>query len=115
MIVLSPAATSQTFKVIPRFEPTGNVDVTFYSKSQNKQTHNFNYAATYADGYLTIVNTFSPVLVNNTPYTVEVKDGEELCWRGRCFVTDQTNLPKYTLNDGAYDEPVQSDNSFVIV
>lgn len=115
MIVLDTGSDEQTFSVIPRFEPSGSVTVTFRSEQQNKQTHSFTYAATYENGYLTIANTFSPTLKNNNKYLVEVKEGATLLWRGKCFVTDQTDLPKYTINEDVYTEPVQSNNDFVII
>jgi hypothetical protein len=38
-----------------------------------------------------------------------------LIWRGRCFVTDQTDLDKFTINEGIYNEPTQTNNEFIIL
>lgn len=115
MIVLDTGSDEQTFSVIPRFEPSGSVTVTFKSEQQNEQVQSFTYAASYLNGYLTIAHTFDPVLKNNNKYLVEIKEGSTLAWRGKCFVTDQTDLPKYTINENIYSEPVQSNNEFVII
>lgn len=115
MLILSTSSSSQSFSVIPRHEPSGDVTVTFVSSQQNKQTHSFTYAATYANGYLTIVNTFDPVLVENNSYLMTVKDGSDVIYRSLVYVTDQTDEPKFSINEGVYTEPSQSSNEFVII
>jgi hypothetical protein len=115
MIVLSNTADEQTFTVIPRFEPSGDVTVKFTSETQNKETHSFAYAASYSNGYLTIVNTFDPVLKLNTFYSIKVLEGSDLVWRGRCFATDQTDYPKFTVNDGKFEEYQDNNNEFITI
>ena len=115
MLILTTTSDAQTFTVIPRYEPTTDVAVTFTSKEQNKQTHSFTYAALYANGYLTIINSFDPVLVEQQQYSVEVKVEDVLYWRGRATVTDQTILPKFEVNNEEFTEPTQSDNEFIII
>jgi hypothetical protein len=114
MIILTTSAASQSFTVIPRFEPTANVDVTFTSEQQNKLTHTFNFAATYLNGYLTITNTFAPVLIDGQNYIVEIKDGAELCFRGKSFITDQTTFAKFSINESIFTEQPSS-NEFIII
>ncbi len=114
MVILTTSAASQSFEVIPRFEPTGNVDVTFTSEQQNKLTHTFNLAATYLNGYLTIANTFSPVLVDGQNYIIEIKDGAELCFRGKAYITDDTDFAKFSINENVFTEQ-SSNNEFVII
>ena len=114
MVILTTSAAAQTFIIIPRFEPTGNVDVTFTSEQQNKLTHTFNFAATYLNGYLTITNTFSPALVDAQNYIIEIKDGAELCFRGKAFITDETDFPKFSINENVFTEQ-PSNNEFVII
>ena len=114
MVILTTSAASQTFTVIPRFDPTTDVVVTFTSEQQNKLTHTFAFAATYLNGYLTISNTFSPLLVDAQNYIIEVMDGAELCFRGKSFITDQTDFPKFSINNGAYVKQ-PSNNEFIII
>lgn len=115
MLILTTSSDAQTFSVIPRFEPTTDVQVVFTSKAQNKETHDFTYSATYSNGYLTIENTFSPILVEQQNYSVVVLEGSDLVWRGRAYVTDQSNLPKFEVNEGEFTEPTQSNNDFIII
>jgi hypothetical protein len=115
MIILSDTADEQELVIIPRVEPIGDVDVTFESEVQNKIVHSFTASATYLNGYLTIQHTFSPVLVLNQFYRIQVEDAGALIWRGRCFVTDQTDLDKFTINEGIYNEPTQTNNEFIIL
>jgi hypothetical protein len=115
MVILSDTSNSQTFSIIPRFEPTGDVTVTMYSEQQNKLTHTLTITGVYSNGYLSLSSAFSPVLVLNQNYRLEIKDGLELCWRGKVFVTNQTDLPQFTINEGVYTQPTQTDNSFIII
>ena len=115
MLILTTSSSEQTFSVIPRFEPTSNVTVTLRSKQQNKQTHSFSYAATYSNGYLTIANTFSPVLVEGQSYILEIKEGSDLAWRGKVFVTDQTDEVKFSINEGVYTEAPATSNEYIII
>lgn len=114
MTILTTSALAQSFSVIPRFEPTADVDVTFTSEQQNKLTHTFSFAATYLNGYLTITNTFAPVLIDGQNYIVEIKDGAELCFRGKAFITDQTNFPKFSINENIFTQQ-PSNNEFIII
>ena len=115
MLILSTTSEEQTFSVIPRFEPTSSVTITLVSEQQNKQTHSFTYAATYLNGYLSITKAFSPVLVESNSYILTIKDGAELCFRGKIFVTDQTDRPQFTINEGVYTEAPATSNEYVII
>ena len=114
MIILTTSAEIQTISVIPRFEPTTDVTITLVNEQQNKQTHTFSYAASYANGYLTIEKAFDPVLVNANNYLITIKEGENLCWRGKIFVTNETDYPKFTINEGKF-KPHSTNNEFVII
>ena len=115
MIILSDTAAEQTFTIIPRFKTSGSLDFTFTNETQNKVSNTFAYAGTYANGVLTINTTFSPVLKLNTFYSITVFSGLELLWRGRAFVTDQTELPKYSINENKFDEYDGNNNEFIVL
>jgi len=41
-------------------------------------------------------------------------DGSELCFRGKSFITDQTDFPKFSINEDVFTgQP--SNNEFVII
>ena len=115
MLILSNTTEEQTFTIIPRYEPSEDVTITFVSETENKQTHQFVYAATYLNGYLSISHIFSPVLKLNNFYTFKVTIGDALIYRGKAFVTDQTNLPKFTLNDNKFVIYEGNNNEFLTI
>lgn len=116
MLILSNTSGVQTFTIIPRFEPTTNVEVVFTSEVENKETHSFIVDGSYQNGKLSIDNTFSPTLELNTFYSIKVNAiGGTLAWRGRAFVTDQTSLPKFTVNENKFTEYQNNDNEFIVV
>lgn len=115
MIILSNTADAQTWTVIPRYEPSTDVTVTFRSESENKVAYTFTYSATYSNGYLSITHTFDPVLTLNRFYEINVKEGAALIWKGKAYVTDQTDYPVYTINQDKFTEYQNNDNEFVII
>jgi len=48
-------------------------------------------------------------------YGMKVFDGSNLIYRGRVFVTSQTEYDKYTTNEGVYTEETSYNNEFVIL
>jgi len=66
-----------------------------------------------SDGFLTLSGILS--VVDGRYYTLEVKDGLELIYRGRCFVTSQTEFDKFSINQGEYTEETSYDNDFIII
>ena len=71
---------------------------------------------TNGDYYDTINATFvngSFDLVNNTFYTLELKNGTTTVHKDRIFVTDQTPVVNYSVNDGEFTSNV-SNNEFII-
>ena len=115
MLILSTTSDVQEITVIPRFEPSGDVVITFKSEQQNKVTHTITDSGSYLDGYYTISNAFDPVLKDKEFYLVEIKEGSDLVWRGRAFITDQTSLPKFTIAENVFTEPTQSNNEFIVL
>ena len=69
--------------------------------------------AASSDGFLTLSGVLT--VVDGRYYTLEVKDGLELIYRGRCFVTSQTEFDKFSINQGEYTEETSYDNDFIII
>ena len=69
--------------------------------------------AASSDGFLTLSGVLT--VVDGRYYTLEVKDGLELIYRGRCFVTSQTEFDKFSINQGEYTEETSHDNDFIII
>ena len=108
MHILQPIGTSQNIVIIPRSHPS-SVTLTLTDDSTGTSATPVVTVAN-ADGFMTLSGTFS--LTDKRFYTIEVKDGSTLIYRGRVFVTSQTDYDKYTTSD--YVEHT-SNNDFVIL
>ena len=114
MIILQPIATEQSFSFIPRSQTYGALYIT--GESTNVTTEITITSFTNGDYYDTINATFvngSFDLVNNTFYTLELKNGTTTVHKDRIFVTDQTPVVNYSVNDGEFTSNV-SNNEFII-
>ena len=65
------------------------------------------------NGFMTLSGTLS--VVDGRYYNLAIKDGLELIYRGRCFVTSQTDFPKYSVNEGVYTEEASYNNEYIIL
>lgn len=121
MVILSTGTGAQDITVIPRFEPTGNVRVTINSDDKNAQQHQSTISPTYSNGYLTMSVTFASGedLKEGRNYSVKVEEEIDSVWtmayRGLIYCTDQTDLPKYTINSGKFTEYASADNEFLTI
>lgn len=117
MVILTDTSSAQDITVIPRYKPIGNVRVTLRSESKNKVTHTLIITPTYSNGYLTMTNSYSPALKLNTFYELKVDADNspsfDQIYRGKVFVTDQIDLPVYTINEGEFTEFQGNDNEFL--
>lgn len=121
MDVLLTTASTQTWTIIPRYAPSSAIKVYFTRESENKVSHTFTVSpakSNYTNGFLTIENAFSPVLVEgefDTYKVVENSGNEPLLYRGKVFVTDQTQIPKYTQNKNRYNQYSGNNNEYIII
>ena len=111
MHILQAVGTSQNIKIIPRSHPA-SVSVSLTDESTNT-TATPTMTAASSDGFLTLSGILS--VVDGRYYNLEVKDGLELIYRGRCFVTSQTEFDKFSINQGEYTEETSYDNDFIII
>lgn len=111
MHILQAIGTSQNIKIIPRSHPA-SVSVSLTDESTNT-TATPTMTAASSDGFLTLSGVLS--VVDGRYYNLEVKDGLELIYRGRCFVTSQTEFDKFSINQGEYTEETSYDNDFIII
>ena len=114
MIILQPIATEQSFSFIPRSQTYDALYIT--GESTNVTTEITITSFANGDYYDTINATFVNGLfnlVNNTFYTLELKNGTTVVHKDRIFVTDQTPVVNYSVNDGEFTSNV-SNNEFII-
>lgn len=111
MHILQAIGTSQDIKIIPRSHPA-SVTVELTDESTNT-TATPAMTVVSLNGFLTLSGVVS--VVDGRYYNLAVKDGLELIYRGRCFVTSQTDFPKYSVNDGVYVKETSYNNEYIII
>ena len=113
MIILKVDTNPQSFKFIPRSK---TYDGLFISTNVETQiTIGSNATNDYYETITATFHTTSPAftLVENRFYKLLVKNGTDIVYRDRIFVTNQTDLTNYTVNSGVYNSNA-STNEFII-
>ena len=118
MIILTPSATSQTIKIVPRDLVADSIEITDESEGTTEtiavidpNTGTTVLTVTVDKYYLVISTVFN--LVNGRKYTLRVFNGATEVYLGSIFCTDQT-ISDYTINKNEYIEQ-SSNNDFVII
>jgi hypothetical protein len=89
-----------------------SISIHLTSESTN-ETQILNPTITEADGFMVLSTEFS--LVSGVFYGLKVFDGSTLIYRGRVFVTSQTDFDKFSVNEGVYIKEESFNNDFVIL
>lgn len=92
MKVLNPNNANHSLKLIPRFTP--NVNMVFELKNETtKVVEILNILYIFDNGILTI--NFNYSFVNKSNFQIKLTQNNEVLFRGKLFITDQTNLQDY--------------------
>ena len=114
MIILQPILTEQSFSFIPRSQTYDGLFIR--GESTNVETEITIASSVNGDYYDTINATFvngTFSLIKDTFYTLELRNGATVVHKDRIFVTDQTPVVNYSVNDGEYISNV-STNEFIM-
>tara|TARA_R110000772_G_scaffold33387_1_gene81318 strand:- start:286 stop:663 length:378 start_codon:yes stop_codon:yes gene_type:complete len=114
MIILQPILTEQSFSFIPRSKTYDGLYLR--GESTNIETEITITSSVNGDYYDTINATFVNGgfnLVKDNFYTLELRNGAEVVHKDKIFVTDQTPVVNYSVNDGQYISNI-STNEFII-
>lgn len=114
MIILQPILTEQSFSFIPRSQTYDGLFIR--GESTNVTTEITITSNVNGDYYDTINATFVNGgfnLIKDTFYTLEIRNGATVVHKDRIFVTDQTPVVNYSVNDGEYISNV-STNEFIM-
>ena len=114
MIILQPILTAQTFSFNPRSQTYDGLYIRNESTNVEKQITIT--SSTQGDYYDTINATFvngTFNLVKDNFYTLELRNGTTVVHKDKIFVTDQSPVVNYTVNQGEYQSNV-SNNEFII-
>ena len=107
MIILEEIGTAQTFKIIPR-ELVADSMVILNELTDVSET----YAITpTVDRYYLVIDEVLNLKEGNF-YTLEVKNGSEIVYKGKIFCTNQS-ISTYSVNNNEYTN-VTTDNDFII-
>lgn len=111
MHILQVSDSDQSLVIIPRSHPV-SVTMKLIDESKNT-TATPSVSVSSSNGFMTLTGTFS--LVNNRYYTLKILDGSNVIYQDRIFVTSQTELDKYTVNEGVYTKETSYNNEYVII
>ena len=114
MIILQPILTEQSFSFIPRSQTYDGLFIR--GESTNIETEITITSNVNGDYYDTVNATFVNgdfSLIKDSFYTLELRNGTEVVHKDKIFVTDQTPVVNYPVNDGEYISNV-STNEFII-
>lgn len=113
MIVLQKSDSNQTFSFIPRSYTSGTTyTIVITNEVTNTEVYNDTATSfTAVDYYYQFTDTFT--LVEDTTYTLEIKDGSSVIYRDKIFCTNQT-VSSYSVNNGEYTTHSQ-DNEFIVL
>ena len=115
MIILKPIVTAQTITIVPRVNDYDSLSIALTNESTNT-TVLLSPSVTQLIGHLELTAIYN--ILEGTFYTIMVTlsaDPEAIIYRGRVYCTAQTDLLKYTLNEGQYVEPTTNNNSYIII
>ncbi len=103
MIILQPILTEQSFSFIPRSQTYDGLFIR--GESTNIETEITITSNVNGDYYDTVNATFVNgdfSLIKDSFYTLELRNGTEVVHKDKIFVTDQTPVVTYSVNDGEY-------------
>jgi len=99
MVILTTSTSAQTFKFIPRSKTYDGLYIT--DESTNVESQITITSSVSNDYYETI--TASYTLKEGRFYTLEVRNGTSVVFKGKIFCTDQT-VSSYSVNHNVYTQ-----------
>ncbi len=92
MKILKSNDTNHYLKVIPRFNPTLSLTLELKNEA-TKATEILNLFYIFENGILNI--NFNYNFVNKSSFQFKIIQDNEIIYRGKLFITNQTNLQDY--------------------
>lgn len=94
MKVVNSLDTNHEIVIIPRFYFEGEITMELFNE-ETKEILTFELTPITDEGYVYI--SFSQEFDNNSNYQIKIISEEEIAYRGKLFVTDQTDLQEYKI------------------
>ena len=95
MTILRPALTPQTITIIPRYNVPYITVILLNEETQVLNQYEIEDLV-YLNGYLTIPFDFE--CLEGQSFNLEIKDGDNVLFRGKAFATDEEDLENYKLS-----------------
>lgn len=116
MHVLTTSTSPQTLNAILRSSPS-SVDIVLYDKSERTSAtiSANNITTTNGVSEISITLSGSNQLKEGRFYSITIKDGSDVEYKGLVFCTDQTDYNKYEVGKDDYVIEDSHDNDFIII
>lgn len=89
MNILNPENTTHEIKIIPRYYPESAVIIMELFNEEKKTAKLYNIDTLVIDGYMYL--RFTETFINNTNYQIRISEGNEIVYRGKLFITNQSH------------------------
>ena len=108
MVILTTSTSAQIFKFIPRSK---TYDGLYVTDESTNTTATISITSSASNDYYETI-TASYTLVEGRFYTLEVRNGSDIVFKGKIFCTDQT-VSTYSVNYNNYTQHTTT-NDFII-
>lgn len=101
MIVIKPSEENQEITIIPRVKDIRVCDVLLINELSEEEITFNDVVLTYINGFIsfTLNHKFS---INDSYYSIDLKDGLEYIYRGKIWVIDTDNLQNFEEKEMIY-------------
>lgn len=99
MKVLNSANTNHEIILIPRFYFEGEITMELYNE-ETSETLTYTLTPVTTEGYVYI--SFTQEFDNNSNFQIKILVENEIAYRGKLFVTNQTDLQEYKITKDVF-------------
>ncbi len=99
MKVLSPLNTEHQLVIIPRFYFEGEITMGLYNE-ETSNTLTYYLTPITENGYVYI--SFKQEFINNSNFQIKIISNNGIAYRGKLFVTNQTDLQEYKITKDVF-------------
>lgn len=94
MKVLNILDTEHEIILIPRIYPLGNITLNLYNE-ESDEILTYEITPVITDGFMYL--SFTEAFINKSNYRIAILDNTDVIYRGKLFITDQTDLENYKI------------------
>ena len=98
-MIVFDLSNARTFKCIPSSYNGGNIVLNFRDETKNI-TYAIEYDAVYYQNFQLMIPFTGFPMIEGQSFEVEVLENDKVTYRGKAYVTAQTDLENYEMNKG---------------